>query len=632
MNNLISREKISSIGFDVVDPSQLSGAKKELFLRRKQAVELKLDGFTGAEIRKITAIHESDLTRLFKRYTTISEKGIYLGEAGLIPNYRIASYTRVKKPEPKHSEGQGGLAGVLGYTLNKHSGIAEKFEAEVLRRNAKLCHGAKFSKRGLYRFFYDTCRSEGVADDEWPLNQLRGARKTVGAYINRILDLDFGRAALVSGGRIASTHSKVGTGHIPLLEDFNVYDFIEIDSWHMDAFFVLNISGDRSIKSKDVISRIWMIAAVCRRSNAVLAIKFVFSSEIRSQDLVDLICEAYIGSWRPREHLNVRGVQYSESSGMPGFSFPSLRNHVWGCICLDNAMQHHANKVYELALHTLGFSINHGPLEEPARRPKVEGLFKRIATNVIHQIPSTTGSNPQTGRAEFPEQAAVHYQIDVDDALEVMDVITANYNGTPQGGANKANSPLDVLRQYCSDSGDLIPKSHEAYLNSIAVGSLTRRARVTGSITKGIRPRVKLDQAIYTSPELAKSSYLIGKSLLIRINPHDYRHVEAYLPDGIYFGVLTVEAAWRNTAHSVTTRKLINRAFAKKEFEIMQGESPILAWQRHLKANASPRNNREMRRLKSETDKDTADIQPAVAVIGVEQSTSERWKKLDIIQ
>lgn len=153
MNNPISREKISSIGFDVVDPSQMSETKKELFLRRKQAVELKLDGLTGAEIRKITAIRESELTRLFKRYATIGEKGIYLGEAGLIPNYRIDSYTRVKKPEQKHSEGQGGLAGVLGYTLNKHPRIAEEFEMEVLKRDAKFGHGAKFSKRGLYRVF-----------------------------------------------------------------------------------------------------------------------------------------------------------------------------------------------------------------------------------------------------------------------------------------------------------------------------------------------------------------------------------------------------------------------------------------------------------------------------------------------
>lgn len=635
MSKGISRERISFVGYEVVDPALMDTANKETFIRRREAINLRLDGYTGSEIRKITGIQESEQTRLFKRYTTLNEKGVYLGEVGLIPRYRVEPYKRVKSPVIKHTESQGGLSGVLGYTLGKYPGIEEKFESEVLRKESKFGQGVKFSKKGLCQVFYDICKAEGVADDEWPLNQLRGARKTIGKYIDAILHSDFKRAALVSGGRIALTHSKVGTGVIPLLEDFDVYDFIEIDSWHIDAFFVLNISGDKRVKTKDVISRIWLIAAVCRRSNAVLAIKFVFSSEIRSQDLLDLICEAYAGTWAPRTTFNVRDLKYSVSAGMPCYSVPGLRHHIWGSTCLDNAMQHHASKVYELALHTLGFAINFGPLEQPARRPKIEGLFKRIATNAIHQIASTTGSNPQNGRAESPEEAAIYYQIDVDDALEVMDVLTANYNGTPQGGLNKANSPLDVLRAYCADKDTLLPKTHEVYLNSISLGSATAQARVTGSIVKGIRPRVKLDQAVYTSPDLANSSHLIGKQLLIRIDPHDYRTVEAYLPEGIYFGTLTVEAAWRNIKHSVTTRRLVNRAQSKKEFEIMDGESPILAWKRHLRENASTKSNRELARLSKEMENNSALAQPEPPAETPDISslyTSERWKSLDILK
>jgi hypothetical protein len=635
MSSGISRERIIFVGFEVVDPALMESENKKIFLRRREAINLRLDGNTGPEIKRITGVHESELSRLFKRYTTLNENGVFYGEAGLIPQYRIRSYQRKKPPGIKHSESQGGLSGILGYTLARHPEIEKKFESEVFRTELKFGHGVNFSKKWLCRIFYDICKSEGVASDEWPLNQSRGARKTIGKYIDDILHSDFKRAALASGGRIALTHSKVGTGYIPLLEDFNVYDFIEIDSWHMDAFFVLNVSGDKRIKTKDVISRVWMIAAVCRRSNAVLANKFVFSSEISSQDLLDLICEAYVGGWAPRDTLNIRDLKYTESAGMPSYSVPGLRHHIWGSICLDNAMQHHATRVHELALHSLGFSINFGPLEQPARRPKVEGLFKRIATNVFHQLSSTTGSNPQNGRAESPEEAAIYYQIDVEDALEVMDVLTANYNGIPQGGLNKANSPLDVMRSYCTDKNTLLPKSHEAYLNSISLGSFTRQAKVTGNMAKGVRPRIKLDQAIYTSPDLANSPHLIGKYLLVRIDPNDYRTVEAYLPDGIYFGVVTVEAAWRNVKHSVITRRIVNRAQFKKEFEIMEGESPILAWERHLRANAGASHNRELVRLKIEAENKagTAKLElpeetPAISI----NYTAERWKNLDILK
>nr|WP_012018619.1 helix-turn-helix domain-containing protein [Pseudomonas chengduensis] len=635
MSEKISRERIVFVGFEVVDPSLMDASSKDIFLRRREAIRLRLDGNTGKEIRKVTGIQESEVTRLFKRYTTLNDKGIYSGEAGLIPGYRINPYQRVKPPEAKASEGQGGLSGVLSYTLAKYPGLVVKFESEVLRRSIKFGHGAKFRKKGLCQVFYDICKSEGVGSGEWPLNQPRGARKTIGKYIDEILNNDFSRAALVSGGRVALTHSKVGTGFIPLLEDFDVYDFIEIDSWHMDAFFVLNISGDKRVKTKDVISRIWMIAAVCRRSNAVLAIKFVFSSEIRSQDLMDLICDAYAGTWSPRTALNVRDLKYTASAGMPCYSVPALRHHSWGAVCLDNAMQHHATKIYELALHTLGFAINYGPLEQPARRSKVEGLFRRIATNVIHQISSTTGSSPQDGRAESPEKAAVYYQIDVDDALEVMDVFAANYNGIPQGGLNKASSPLEILCAYSLDKEVILPKSNEIYLNSICLGSSTVQARVTGNVAKGIRPRIKLDQALYTSPDLANSPHLIGTSLLVRINPHDYRTVEAYLPEGIYFGILNVEAAWRNIKHSVTTRRLVNRAQAKKEFEIMEGENPILAWKRHLIANSSVKNNLELARLNGDLESKSVRTQfePSDEIPDhTRKSTSERWKNLDILR
>ncbi len=121
----------------------------------------------------------------------------------------------------------------------------------------------------------------------------------------------------------------------------------------------------------------------------------------------------------------------------------------------------------------------------------------------------------------------------------------------------------------------------------------------------------------------------------MRSNPHDYRKVKAYLPGGVYFGVLTVEAAWRNVPHSVTTRRLINRALAKKEFQIMDGENPIVAWQKHIRANASARNNRETRRLQEELQKATwSDVpesqEPTTDSAMV--STSELWRNLAILR
>jgi len=635
MNTKITKEKVVLIGYKKVDATAMNEEDRELFVRRKKAIDMRLDGYTGREIREQTGISESELTRMFKRYTVMLVEGVFLGEAGLVPHSRLSSNVRHKPLPNKHTESQGGLSGALSYTLGKHPKIAEKFVPEVFRKDFRYGHGSRYDKKHLCAVFYNICEAEGVLADEWPLNQPRGASRTIRKYIKEILESDFERAALATGGKLALTHSRAGTGRPPLFDNYDVFDLIEIDSYHVDAFFVLNLTGDRRVKTKDVISRIWIIAAVCRRSNAVLAIKFVFSSEIRAQDLVDLICEAYTGCWTPRPTLNVFNLEYSGSAGMPGYSIPALKNHTWGAVCLDNAMQHHANQVYELALYAIGFGINFGPLKQPARRAKVEALFKRISSRVMHQIESTTGSSPENGRAESPEKAAIYYQIDVDDALEVMDVYTANYNGIPQGGLNKGNSPLEVLLAYCNDRHALLTTSSEVYLNSIALGSTSRIARVTGNMEKGIRPRIKLDQAIYTSPDLANSAGLIGTKLTIRITPSDYRYVEAYLPNGIFFGTLTVEAAWRNIAHSVTTRRLVNRAFYKREFEIMEGENPLLAWRRHMRTTPNPANNRELQRLKVESKGQVSEApmkDSAEKDVSQKPAVSERWKNLDILK
>lgn len=79
MRHKITRERIANIGFKQVDAFTLAPAARNIFLRNKQAVELKLDGYTSAEILKVTGVPASELSRYFKRYTTINEEGVFWG-------------------------------------------------------------------------------------------------------------------------------------------------------------------------------------------------------------------------------------------------------------------------------------------------------------------------------------------------------------------------------------------------------------------------------------------------------------------------------------------------------------------------------------------------------------------------
>jgi hypothetical protein len=123
---------------------------------------------------------------------------------------------------------------------------------------------------------------------------------------------------------------------------------------------------------------------------------------------------------------------------------------------------------------------------------------------------------------------------------------------------------------------------------------------VRGGLKSGVAPYVQLDKARYTNSTLSYAPELCGKSLLIKINPADYRTVQAFLLDGTSVGTLTVLGFWAKTLHSVTTRKLINRAHAARLFEVVVLDDIVESWNQHLKCNPGKRNNLERVRLANE--------------------------------
>ncbi|TYK57855.1 hypothetical protein [Pseudomonas synxantha] len=598
MNNT-TKYSINQI-YAKVDSAQVPVNKREMFLRRRDAAAMRLDGASLKQIYAETGISPSEIHRLMDRFKTKDENGVCFGEAACIPGFRVKKYERIKQVLPKKSEQKGGMAGVMDNLLKAFPNILTSFIEYVFRRNAPVGRGMKYQKTLLFQDFYEICRSEGVSDNAWPLSQPRGAKKTISKLINNILEQNFQAAALAVGGQLSLIHTAVGNGIEPLFSQCEVLDVLEIDSHYLDGKFVLHIKGDRRLTTKDVIDRFWLICARCRKSKAIFSARYVFASQVTALDIFQVICDAYLGNWKPREKLSVTNLEYIPGAGMPYFVFPELRYHSIAAIYFDNAMQHYAQDVQDLCLEKLGIAVDYGPLGSPGRRTNIERLFKTLSSQVLHTLSSTTGSHPYDGRSDTPEEAAVYYDINVDEALEVLDVYIANFNALPSGGANKGNSPLEVIKAYQDYNMLFKPIVSELLVNSKDINSLCRRVTVRGSIAKGVRPRIKLDRALYTSSVLAEMPSLIGQDIIVRIDPDDYRTVSAFFINGLPLDILTVEAAWRDYRHSVQTRKLINRAIDKKSFQINIGQRPIIVYRNYLLQTKSARNNLALQRLLSE--------------------------------
>jgi hypothetical protein len=595
-------EHSAGFKYKCIEVSLLEEASKTMFLRRREAIFMRLDGLSLKEIRDTTGVSGSNLDRLLKRFKTRSEDGICFGEIALIPRQRIKQYERKKPISVKRTEQKGGMAGSMGLLLRTHPEIQGRFLVKVFGLDIKFGKGTKYQKTILCQEFYDICRGEGVRENEWPLSQKRAANRTVCTLIDEMLASNFSSGALAVGGSDSLIHSFVGRGIEPLLCNIDILDVLEIDSHFLDGIFVLNMKGDRRLTTEDTIDRFWIVCARCRKSKAVFAARYVFSSEVTALDIFQVICDAFMGNWHPRNHFSFPDLSYVAGAGMPAFIYPELKYHCISAIYFDNAMQHFANDVKDLCLDVLGIAIDYGPLNLPARRSNIEGLFEVIANRALHTLSSTTGSNPFDGRSEDAAGAAVYYNINVDEALEVLDCYIANFNAIPMSGGNKSNSPLEAIGAYLNSDDLFIPVMSHVLVDMKGVGLLTRKVRVQGNLAKGVRPRIKLDRALYSSRELSAMPQLIGEYVYVKINPSDYRTATVYHETGVELGEILVEAAWRDYKHSVQTRKLINRAQDKKVFQVFAGQSPIVVYRNHLLKTRSPANNRELKRLDGESN------------------------------
>ena len=591
----VLEEKFSELVF--VDVDALDVETRKIFVPRLRAMELRFAGLNGNIIYEQTGISNSEQSRLFKRFASVDNDGRCWGDRALLPGQHICGYERKAPFKNKRASQHGSLSGVLTATFKKHPKVEEDLIAEIFKFHS-LNKGMKFDLGILYSFFKNLLRDAGVKDNEWPFNERRGGRRTLQKYIKKVLETDYIKASLTLGSK-GSTHARLGSGELGLIDANIPFDTIEVDAYKIDKFCIMNVEPLPGIYVPRLVERFWLIAAVEKLTKGILACRFVFSSEVRAQDVQDLLIDAFLGDWRPMKSITVKNLEYPPGSGMMGYILPETQNMLWGMVSLDNALAHHANIVKEDLRGNLGFVINLGQLGHPERRWAIEGTFLQVARRVMHRVPSTTGSSPAEGRADNAEEKAELYEVFVDEAQQILDVWVATYNITPKMGSNFSKSPAELMYAYLHNHKQrlIFPKANGVSINRVQLRADVETRVVRGSFESGVAPHITLAKARYTNPVLSRSPELFGTELLIKIDPDDYRAVEAVLPDGTSLGTLTVLGYWRKTKHSGITRKIINQAYNDRTFELTYLDDIVLSYLHHLTRNPNKQNNLSFTRM-----------------------------------
>lgn len=565
------------------DTSILGDADREFIERRENAVRMAMKNKTYADIKKVTGLGKDTVRHLMATCLAPAPDGQIMGFRGLMPFTRLNGNVRHKPIDPKRRDQQGGMSCALQATLARFPALQKQLRAQILKEKKRgLIPESKIRGVTLHRIFLDELKKFGVTDTEWPFTTKYKGKRSIESFMREILDGNYAKAVRSRGEKDARAHLATGSGEQRIIPFAEPYDAVEIDAYHIDALFTIAFRTPDGAETETVLERLWLIAAVERLSTAVLAYRIVYRTEVTAADVAGVIRDAIGKRWVPIE-LTIPGLKYPPTGGFPSGVIQETFGAVWTVTLLDGALAHLSTLIHDTLRKATGFAVNWGAPGHFERRPNVERTFKRIADDLFLRLPSTTGSNPRSGRADDPAEAATKYKIRADDAQQLVDVVFAEHNGLP-GEGNFFNSPLETLRYFLGGTPARTMVRHLSLSGGSRTRQLQRRESciVRGSVARGRRPYIQFANVHYTSPVLRESAALIGTQLTIYVDDEDLRTLRAFTSTGFDLGVIAAKGSWNLTKHDLSTRTAIFRLVSKRILVLSETSDPVQTYLRYL--------------------------------------------------
>ena len=525
-------------------------------------------------------LSRTQLLRAFGRCVTFHPDGQPYGWRGLLSGAARKPYVR-SQPATTAS----GSAGALHQLFRTMPGLRDRLTNLVLKRG-QGAHEARISNKDLHKAFIDECRLAGMPATQWPFTARQMGRRCIDRFMRDVLIAHPERAARSRYGQVAASKLFTGTGEDRLMLAMAPFDVAEMDGHRIDMIGSVGIPTPQGVVWVP-IERIQLLIIADGFSGAIIGYYAVVRRECRSSDIL-AAAEHLTIPWQPRA-LRVPGMAYRDGAGLPLGVVPGLSSCAFAALMVDNALINIGFAVTDRLRSRLGCAVNWGPVRKWMRRPLIERINKSLEQAGFQRVVSTTGSHPKDPRREDPARAAVKHCLGLEEVLDLIDVVIANYNATSSEG-HFSLSPLEVLAQTAAGNAcaTLLPTLPEVNGMRAELNRLVFTATVRGSLEKGRRPAVKFERQNYTNKVLARDFRLVGKKVLLHIDPNDIRAMEVYLADtGESLGKVRVLGQWRRHPHSLEFRRQINRAIADKRLVVPEGLDPVTAMHNALKRRAA---------------------------------------------
>lgn len=557
-----------------VDVSDLPDDDQQRFSSLRLGIETYVRTGKLKVASKESGYSEDFIIKQLNRCVTVANDGQLWGWAGLLKGERVKKYCR-RTPLPTGSKGAvKGFSGCFSKFLDEHDDIRKELDARILKKEKKgIIHEARISIKKLTKIFEDLCREHGVRENEYPLNVISRARRSISRYVIWLTQQDVAKGTKARHGKAAAKHLSVATGESSFPLAMAPYDLCGLDAHEIHCIGCVIVPGPAG-PQRIAIERLWVIFNVDDVAKAILGYSVGIRTEVSSATVED----AFISTtteWHPRQ-LSIPGMNYRPGGGLPSGVFPELVGCFPAILKVDNAAPHFAKRIAESARKRLGCALTWGPIGHWEHNAVTERLFKTLETYGFQRLPSTTGSNAIDPIKDNPVEKATKIGITWEALLDLLDVLVANYNVTVNRGLG-GQSPLQVLRNHLEQVEPtflprILPPANMDYPD---LGIVVETRCVRGNQRQGRRPYLEIDRVRYTSPILARSFGLVGNQLRLHIRESNMCAVDAFFESGQELGILRAQGKWGETPHTREMRKQIMALSDAGELTISLDDDPV---------------------------------------------------------
>lgn len=564
-----------------VDLEALDEASRSRFVKYQSAIVAYLASGKLRAASEEMGLPRNSVVRQLNRCVTTAPDGKLYGWAALISQIRIADYERKTELPAGRRQIKGSGAGSFSAFMAAHPDIKNKIDRLILKRPVKgVVHEARIALKSIHAAFVAYCDEAGISGCQYPLNSKSKSRRSIERYVTKILETSSGEACRARFGSVARSHLNVGRGRQSSQMAHAPYDVVGIDPHKMDCIGTVRIAGPKG-PQRVAIERLWIVPALDDYSRAILGYSVGIRTECSAATIEQCIVSA-MSEWRPRK-LKIPKMLYGQGAGLPSGRFPQLTGRAWAAMMVDNAAVHYSSAIAERARRRLGCAVNYGPVGHWEHRPALERVMRTLEAYGFQRLPSTTGSSPLDPAKNDPVRQAVGLGIDWEVLLDVIDVVIANYNATPNEALGN-RSPLSLLHDYAEAGGlDFLPRRLPPPVAAIAELGVTIETRaVRGDLEQGRRPYIEIDRVHYTSPVLSGCFGLIGKKMRVHVRESNMCNVMVYHESGEELGILRAQGAWGQTVHTREMRKQINALRDSGEIVVGYQDNPVVVLLNYL--------------------------------------------------